>query len=223
MSKGKIIVIEGSCDGVGKSTQLKLLKAYLEQNNYEIYSHHFPSYNTYQGLPVEKYLKGEYGSISELSPYFISSLYANDRSITYHTILKEQYESGKIILLDRYTTSSLIYQASMFDNILDKINYINYQSDYEYNKLLIGKPDIVIFLHVPFDLSVKLRQERSNNEGIINDIHEQNNEFLKKNYDTSLITAKHCDFEIIECANNNELKSRNEIHEEIKEKVLKLL
>ena len=82
MHKGKIIVIEGSSDGIGKSTQLELLKEHLIKEGYEIVNHHFPSYHTYHGVPVEKYLQGEYGKVSELSPYFINSLYAQDRAIT---------------------------------------------------------------------------------------------------------------------------------------------
>lgn len=80
-------------------------------------NHHFPSYGTYQGDPVYKYLKGEYGQPNELSPYFINSLYANDRGITWYTYLKQLYEQGKVILLDRYTTSSLIYQSALIEDI----------------------------------------------------------------------------------------------------------
>ena len=67
---GKLIVIEGSCDGVGKSTQYKLLVDRLSKDkNNIIVTHHFPSYGTYQGRPVEEYLRGNYGKISNLSPY----------------------------------------------------------------------------------------------------------------------------------------------------------
>ena len=55
---GKLIVIEGSCDGVGKSTQYKLLMDRLiSDNENTIVTHHFPSYGTYQGRPVEDYLQ----------------------------------------------------------------------------------------------------------------------------------------------------------------------
>ena len=54
MKKGKLIVIEGACDGIGKTTQYNLLKERLEKEGEKIISHHFPSYNTYQGKPVEE-------------------------------------------------------------------------------------------------------------------------------------------------------------------------
>ena len=48
MKKGKLIVIEGACDGIGKTTQFELLKERLSADN-DIVSHHFPTYNTDQG------------------------------------------------------------------------------------------------------------------------------------------------------------------------------
>ena len=97
---GKLIVIEGSCDGVGKSTQYKLLiDRLINEKEYDITSHHFPSYGTYQGRPVEEYLKGNFGNHSELSPYFVNSLYAQDRAITWVTGLKSEYDKGKLIVL----------------------------------------------------------------------------------------------------------------------------
>ena len=56
MKNGKLIVVEGACDGIGKSTQFKLLGEHLQKDENNICSHHSPSYNTYQGAPVEKYL-----------------------------------------------------------------------------------------------------------------------------------------------------------------------
>ena len=73
-------------------------------------------------------------------------MYAYDRAITWETKLKEEYENGSIILLDRYTTSSIIYQSTLIENKNVKKDFIDYISDYEYNKLGIGKPDLVIFL-----------------------------------------------------------------------------
>ena len=56
---GKIIVIEGACDGIGKSTQSKLLEQFLIENNIKVKFHHFPTYNSKQGALVEEYLKGK--------------------------------------------------------------------------------------------------------------------------------------------------------------------
>ena len=213
---GNLIVIEGSSDGVGKSVQYKLLiDRLLKDKEKVITTHHFPSYGTYQGRPVEEYLKGNYGKISSLSPYFVNSLYAQDRAITWITGLKQEYDKGNIIVLDRYTTSSLIYQSSVIDNPKEKENFINYVYDYEYNKIGIPIPDLVIFLHVPFKLSRTLKGKRTSNEGIKNDIHERDYEYLKKAYDTSIEIAKKYNWNFIECSSNNKMRSPEEIHEDI--------
>lgn len=215
MKQGKLIVIEGSSDGIGKSTQYELLKKRLEQEGEEIYYHHFPTYNTYQGLPVEKYLSGEFGNIEELSPYFIANLYANDRAITWNTILKKQYEQGKIIILDRYTTSSLIYQASTIKDTQERKEFLKFQTDYEYNKLGIKKPDLIVFLTADFDVITKLRKQRQINDGIANDIHESNIDFMKKVYDNSLFVAHYLNWDIINCSENNQMRSIEEIHKDV--------
>ena len=212
MSKGRIIVIEGALDGIGKTTQYNLLREKLGD---KVITHHFPSYNTYQGKGVEEYLSGNYGNISDLSPYFINNLYAYDRSVTWNTILKEKYEEGYTILLDRYTTSSIIYQSCLIEDIDKKKEFIDFVNDYEYNKLGIGKPDQVIFLTAPFDTVNELRNKRTQNEGISNDIHEKNIDFMKKVYGNAIFVADYLNWDKIECVNDNKLKEINEIHEEI--------
>jgi len=221
---GKLIVIEGSCDSVGKNTQYKLLKDRLiNDKNKVITTHHFPSYGTYQGRPVEEYLKGNYGKISELSPYFINSLYAQDRAITWVTGLKEEYEKDSVILLDRYTTSTLIYQSSVIEDIEQKEEFINYIYDYEYNKLGIPEPDLVIFLHVPFEMARELKLKRKDNKGIKNDIHEQDLKFMKNVSETSASIAKKFNWSFIDCVKDNQMRTPSEIHEEIYELVQKII
>ena len=221
---GKLIVIEGSCDGVGKSTQYKLLIERLRRDSNKIITtHHFPSYGTYQGRPVEEYLKGNYGKISELSPYFVNSLYAQDRAITWITGLKQEYDKGGIIILDRYTTSSLIYQTSVIEDKTKKEEFINYIYDYEYNKLGIPEPDLVIFLHAPFELARELKNKRKDNDGVKNDIHEKDLEYLKSVSDTSISIANKFNWHYIECIKDNKMRTIEEIHEDIYSAVKKII
>lgn len=215
MNKGKLIVIEGACDGIGKSTQFELLKARLIKEGNEIYTHHFPTYNTIQGFLVEEYLKGNLGKKEKLSPYFIHMLYATDRTITWQNEIKEQYEKGKIIVLDRYTTSSIIYQSALINDTQKRKEFINYIIDYEYNKLGIKKPDKTIFLSADFDLITNLRKQRTNNNGINHDIHELDIEFMKKVYDNALFCAHYLGWDIINCSDKEKMFSKEKIHEEV--------
>ena len=208
----KLIVMEGACDGIGKTTQVKLLKEHLEQENIKITQHHFPTYNTYQGKPVEEYLKGTFGSPDQVSPFFVNTLYAIDRAITWNTELKDK---EGIVLLDRYTTSSLIYQSALIKNLEEKKKFIDYVCDFEYDKLGIKEPDKTIFLHADFDLVRKQRENRKQNDGIANDIHEANLEFMRNVYESAMFVADYLNWNMIKCDNEDSLKSIEEIHNKV--------
>ena len=219
---GKLVVIEG-IDGVGKSTQYHLLLDRLTKEEKEkVVTHHFPSYGTYQARAVEEYLKGNYGKITELSPYFVNSLYATDRAITWLLGLKAEYEKDNFIILDRYTTSSIIYQSAEIDNVKEKEEFIDYVTDYEYNKLGIPNPDLVIFLYAPFEVVNKLKAKRIDNDGIKNDIHERDLEFLRKVSDNAYQIAQKLGWNIIYCNQEDNMRSIESIHEEVYKLVRKI-
>ena len=220
MSKGILIVMEGACDGIGKSTQYELLYNKLVSMGYDVVKHHFPSYNTFHGAPVEKYLAGELGKIEDLSPYFINSLYATDRACAWYLKLKKDYDDGKIILLDRYTTSSIIYQSSVIKTKKDRMAFIDYVCDYEYQKLKIAVPDMVIFLEAPFDIVNELRKNRTNYEGNSNDIHEKDLKFMKKVYTNSITIADYLKWDKIICNSGNKMKTPEAIHRDILNRVI---
>ena len=215
LNKGKLIVFEGASDGIGKSTQIKLLQERLELEGYVVVNHHFPTYKTYHGAPVEEYLAGHLGEIDELSPYFINSLYAVDRACAWQSKLKQLYEDGKVLLFDRYTTSSLMYQSAKIKDVEEKKAFLDYVSDFEYCKLGIQKPDVVVFLTAPFDMVTEMRNGRVQNEGIKNDLHERDIDYMREVYDNAMFVANHLSWDIIECNNGDELRSREDIHNEI--------
>lgn len=219
--KGKLIVFEGASDGIGKSTQIRLLRKRLEDEGYTIVNHHFPSYGTYHGAPVEKYLSGEFGKIEDLSPYFINSLYAVDRACAWNTKLKPLYEDGKVLLFDRYTTSSLMYQSAKIKDELEKKKFLDYVIDFEYNKLGIQEPDIVIFLTAPFDMITAMRNGRVQNDGIVNDLHERDIEYMREVYDNAMFVADYLNWEKIVCNDQDKMRSIDEIHEDIYKRILK--
>ncbi len=215
MKTGKLIVVEGACDGIGKTTQYEMLCNHLRSDGILIANHHFPTYGMYQGSLVEKYLDDHFGEPKSLSPYFINSLYAIDRGITWLTELKKEFEEGKIILLDRYTTSSLIYQSALIEDLDKKKEFIDYVCDFEYNKLGIQRPDRVIFLYAPFDLVSEIRNARKQNEGIENDIHERDLEFMKKVYENAMFVADYLGWDKVECNDGNKMRKIEDIHNDI--------
>ncbi len=210
---GKLIVIEGVSDGVGKTTQVKELYKKLVNSGKEVVYHHFPSYGSVGASLVEEYLKGNLGKRDDIGPYAISSFYAMDRFYVYHNELKKVLEEDKIVLLDRYTTSNLIYQGSLIEQE-KKEEFLNYITDYEYNKLGLKKPDLVIFLKLDKDSFSILRQNRDT-EGVEGDINEKDNTFLDKVYDNSLFVANKYNFKIIECSKDGNLRSIDDISNEI--------
>lgn len=210
---GKLIVIEGVSDGVGKTSQVKALYERLIKEGKDVVTHHFPSYGSAGASLVVEYLKGNLGKRESLSPYAISSFFAMDRFFIYHNKLKEVLDSNKIVLLDRYTTSNLIYQGSLFERE-KRDEFLDYITDYEYNKLGLKKPDLVIFLKLDKDFASTLRKNRDT-EGIEGDINEKDNAFLNKVYDNSLYVADKYNFKVIECSKDRELRSIDDISKEV--------
>ena len=219
MEKGKLIVVEGACDGIGKSTQFGLLQEHLTQDGATVASHHFPSYKTFHGRPVEEYLHGTFGKPSELSPYFVNSLYAVDRAMAWNLELGPKYEAGEILVLDRYTTSSLIYQSALIEDIEERKKFIDYVCDFEYNKLGIKRPDNVIFLHAPFDLVTELRKARNTTSGVEEDIHEKDLDFMLKVYENAMFLADYLSWDKIQCNEGDKFRSIEDIHAEIYQKI----
>ena len=215
-----LVVIEGVSDGVGKTTQINELYNKLINDGKDVIYHHFPSYGSIGASLVEEYLKGNLGKREDIGPYAISSFYAMDRFYTYHNELKEALDRGKIVLLDRYTTSNLIYQGALFEE--EKDSFLEYITDYEYNRLGLKKPDLVIFLKLDRDFANTLRKNR-NYDGIDGDINEKDQNFLGKVYDNSLYVADKYNFKVVECSKEGVLRSIDDISREIYDVVREVL
>lgn len=221
--KHKLIVIEGACDGIGKSTQFAMLKKRLEEMGERVVSHHFPSYGTPHGASVEAYLRGEFGKPETLSPYFVNSLYAVDRAVTYHSELKARGEAGDVILLDRYTTSSLIYQSAFISDAAEKDAFIDYVTETEYGKLGIPKPDAVIFLDAPYETAKALRAARTENDGVERDVHETDDSFMRLVYDSAQYVCARLGWTRIRCTDDcGNMRTREEIHGDIMQSIMSI-
>lgn len=206
-----LIVIEGVSDCIGKSTQVKELYKRLEQDGKDVIYHHFPSYGESGACLVEMYLNGKLGNRENINPYAVSTFFAMDRFCVYKNKLERELNNNKIVLLDRYTTSNLIYQGALFERE-EKEDFLDYVSDFEYNKLGLKRPDLVIFLKLDKDDVNTLRENRDNES---KDVNEKDLNFLDKVYDNSLYVASKYSFKIIECSKDGKLRSIDDINEEI--------
>lgn len=178
------IVIEG-LDGSGKSTQLQLLKEYLSQNSIDFEYLHFPRLETpIFGELISKFLRGELGKLEAVNPYLIALMYACDRDNAAAT-LKQWIKAGKTIIADRYVYSNIGYQCAKLDDKQEQEKLANWIIKLEYNHYQIPKPDINIFIDVPFSFTEKsLRNGRTGSDRDYlqgnTDIHEADLKFQQK-------------------------------------------
>ena len=210
---GKLIVIEG-LDGSGKATQASLLYDNLKCK-YDILKITFPDYKELSSSLVKMYLNSEFSdNPDDINAYAAASFFAVDRYASYMKYWKNDYLGGKIIISDRYSTSNMIYHMNKLPfEEWDK--YLEWVEDYEYLKLSIPKPDIVIYLDVPIEISQQFMSKRYGGNESKKDIHEKNIEFLKKCRKSALYSAEKNNWKVINCAQNGKIKSIEEIHNEI--------
>lgn len=214
----KLIIIEG-LDGSGKSTQTQLLEDALKKDNIEYRKIKLPDYDSPSSTLVKMYLGGEFGkSADSVNAYAASAFYATDRYSSYMLDWKKDYLSGKVIIADRYATSNSIYQMEKLP-LEQWDSYLEWSADFEYEKLGIPKPDLVIFLDMPIEVSQKLMTSRYGGDEHKKDVHEANVEFLKKCRKAALYTAEKQGWTVIQCSDGEKPYSIEEIHEQIINKV----
>ena len=116
---------------------------------------------------------------------------------------------------DRYATSNIIYQMCKLSTSREKNEFITWAEDFEYNKLGIPKPDLVIYLDMPIDISQKLMTSRYAGDETKKDIHEKNTEFLNNCYSAAQYASEKCGWKVVKCAENGLPLSVEEIHQKI--------
>lgn len=210
----KFIVIEG-LDGSGKATQTKILFDKISATGKTVKKLEFPDYANESSALVKMYLGGEFGSNpNDVNAYATSAFYAVDRVASFLKFWKKDYESDSVILSDRYATSNIIYQMSKLDKA-DWDSFIEWQEDFEYNKLAVPKPDKIIYLDVEPEVSQKLINKRYEGDESKKDLHEKNFAFLLECRKSALYAAKKCGWIVINCCENGEIKPIEVIAAEI--------
>lgn len=198
------IVIEG-LDGSGKSTQLKLLKNYLDTNKIAYKYLHFPQ--TEEGIfgdLVARFLRGDLGKIDEVNPYLVGLIYAGDRNDA--KIMINQWKvQNQLVIIDRYVYSNMAFQGAKLENNDEKDKLRKWLTELEYTYYGIPKPDVSFFLDVPFSFTTRsLKNQRDGDDRDYlkgkQDIHEADLSFQEKVRQEYLSLIKtDTDFKLIEC------------------------
>ena len=218
---GKLIVLEG-LDGCGKSTQLELLPETLKRNGIDCQTVSFPDYESDSSALVKMYLNGDFGSKpSDVNAFAASVFYTVDRFASFKTSWGGYYQNGGTVVAGRYTTSNAIHQCSKLP-CDEWEQFLNWLYDFEYSKIGIPKPDKVIFLDMPIEVSQKLLSNRYAGDNAKKDIHERDTDYLARCREAARFTADFSNWDIISCARDGQPRSIEEIAADVEAKVLEL-
>ena len=144
--KGLFITFEGA-DGCGKSTQLDLLKNYLENKGFEVVETREPGAKGL-GQEIRKLLLHYDGYISPKCEAF---MFLADRAQHIDTIIKTAVEEGKIVLCDRHTDSTIAYQGYGRGEDIEKLKYLNNLATGGFN------PDLTLVYDVDIETALERR------------------------------------------------------------------
>ena len=224
MSKGKLITIEAG-DGSGKATQTKALYDRLLAEGYQVLKVEYPDYQSESSALVRMYLGGEFGQQAEnVSAYGASAFFAVDRYASYLLKWRQAYESGWIILADRYTTSNMVHQAVKLKDSAEREEFLTWLWDFEFGRLLLPVPDRVIYLDMPPEISDRLINSRAAKDSSRQkDIHEKDTSYLHHCHRAYNEVAEKYGWVKISCAQQGNLRTVQDIHEDVYQAVKEIL
>ena len=195
---GRLLVLEG-LDGSGKSTQTERLREALLAAGETVRQIKLPDYDAPSSTLVRQYLAGDFGNDPQaVNAYAASSFYAVDRVASFLLDWKKDYDAGSLILADRYTTSNPIYQMTKLPRE-EWDDYLTWADDYEFGKLGLPRPDRVIFLDMPVEVSQKVMSRRYEGAEAKKDVHERNVQFLNACREAALYTAERWNWSVVRC------------------------
>lgn len=216
---GKLIVLEGT-DGSGKSTQFARLTAHLQADGQAFERIVFPQYEKPSSALLRMYLAGEFGGRpDDVNSYAASTFYAVDRYASYRQVWQDYYQNGGLVLADRWTTSNAVHQGAK-EAPEDRLRFFDWLDDFEYEKLGLPRPDLVLYLDMPIAYTERLMRSREAQTNTHADIHERDLAYLQKCREAARQAADHYGWTVIPCVEHDTLRSIESIHAQIYQDVL---
>lgn len=223
------IVLEG-LDGAGKSTQITKLREMFRAKGVESEYLHFPRFDApIYGELIARFLRGDLGSVESVNPYLVALLYAGDRADAATTI-REWIATGKVVIVDRYVYSNIGYQCAKIADSTERNRLREWILHTEFEEFGIPKPDLSLFLDVPFAFTerklteVREGEDREYLQGG-KDIHEASLDLQRRVREVYLESASlDEDLKVVNCSTEEGgMASPNTIFERIMDRVAPLL
>ncbi len=216
MSRGKLIVIEGT-DCSGKETQAKLLLNRLKDDGVKIEERAFPMYDTPTGKIIGGALLGKphigesvFPNASKVDPKVAALYYAADRLYNIGEINK-MLDDGVNVILDRYVESNMGHQAGKLKDKQEKLDMMNWLESLEYDLLKLPRPDLVLFLYMPYQYTIELRNKR----GEAPDEVEKDVDYLHNAEETYSMMAEKYNYDIVHCVKDERIRTIEEISDDV--------
>lgn len=211
-----LIAVEG-VDASGKQTQTALLHDHLLSKKAEVRRLSFPVYESCSSAAVKMYLNGELSEhADDISAYAASTLFAADRFLSYKSDWQKDYDSGKIILCDRYVGSNMIHQACKLPEG-ERDKFLDWLDGFEFGIYALPRPDLTIFLDMPPEYAHELiagrRNKIDNSEQM--DIHERDSEHIEKSYRNACAVADKFGWTKVKCVMGGRIRMIEDISSEI--------
>jgi len=198
------LVIEG-LDGSGKSTQLKLLRKYLDNRKIPFKYLHFPRLEDgVYGKLIARFLRGEMGANDQVDPYLVALIFAGDRADA-SQLIRQWMEDGYLVVADRYVYSNIAFQCAKLRDLKERDQLRDWILELEFVHNKLPKPSVNLYLNVPFEFTrQQLENHRKGDDRAYlkgeRDIHEENLEFQEQVRQVYLSLAQHVeDLEIVTC------------------------
>ncbi len=232
MSKGKLIVIEGT-DCSGKETQTNKLVERLQSENIKVGRLSFPNYDSPTGKIIGACILGKPAMCEELlkcdssffkegggniDPLAACDFYAADRRYNL-PLLNKLLEENEIVIIDRYVTSNMAHRGGLLTEKEDRLKIYEKIDKLEYDINELPRPDKTVLLYLPFEYAKILKQKRKE----LPDEAEQNEEYLKRGEQAYLELADLYNYDIINCTSNGKIRTIEDINDELYENILNII